>query len=531
MMNYDYIIVGGGTAGCVLAARLTENPTITVLLLEAGCKRRSPLLSIPAGEILLMNNPKYDWRFVTQPDSTVHNRCLQIPRGRLLGGSNMINGMIFVRGQPEDYNEWADEGNQGWSWNDVLPYFRRLETTLEFNSVERGQQGPVCVALPRERDKLCDAFITAAVQNGYLINSDYNAGQQEGFGYYQVTQRQGKRSSVLSAYLKKTPKNLTIISGAHVTKLRLQNKRCIGVDYQHAKIDYQVNCRREVILSAGVIQSPQLLELSGIGNADILQKYGIPVHHHLPGVGENFRDHFATRMRWRIRQPITFNERTRGLRFLREIIRYTCVRRGVLSLPIALGFGFVRSSPSESRPDIQFHFAPASYGQSASRRLDSLPGITLGIYPLRPKSSGSVHICSQDPFVFPAITSRFLQDPQDCRRLVEGMRIARQIISSTSLDAYRKFELLPGAEVNSTDDLLTFARAHGDTSYHPIGTCRMGNGPAAVVDHRLRVHGVEGLRVIDASIMPGMVSGNTNAATLMIAEKGAAMLIEDHPQR
>jgi choline dehydrogenase len=530
MKKHDYIIVGAGAAGCVLAGRLTENPSISVLLLESGRERHSPLLSIPAAETVLMGNPKYDWCFETEADPTIDGRSVRIPRGRLLGGSNAINGMIFVRGQREDYDDWERLGNPGWSWSDVLPYFRSLERAPEIGGESRGQNGLISVGLPRERDELCDAFLTAAIKTGYPQNPDYNSGDQEGFGYYQVNQESGRRSSAAGSYLKNARRrpNLTVITDAHVTGLRFDGSRCIGVSYRNGGADHHADCGREVIVSAGAVQSPQLLELSGIGSADVLGKVGVPVVHHLPGVGENFCDHFAARLRWRVRRPITFNERSRGLALVREIAQYVRTRRGLLSLPIALGFGFVRSSDSESRPDIQFHFAPASYGPDSSRRLDSSPGMTLGVYQLRPESRGSIHIRSKNPLDAPAIRPRFLDTELDRSRLIAGMRIARRIVEDPSLDEYRAFELSPGKDVQSDDELLAYARAHGDTSYHPIGTCWMGSDPVAVVDQRLRVHGVHGLRVIDASVMPAMVSGNTNAASLMIGEKGAAMVLEDH---
>lgn len=529
-MKFDFIIVGAGAAGSVLAARLTKDPEVRVLLLEAGMERRSPLLSIPIGEVLLMGNPKYDWCFETKADPTIEGRSVLIPRGRLLGGSNTINGMIFVRGQPEDYDSWASAGNAGWGWSDVLPYFRRLERASGFGGDSRGQVGPIAIDVPRERNKLCDAFLDCSAEAGYQSNPDYNSGNQEGFGYYQVTQQGGQRSSVVSGYLKEARQrpNLTIITGATATNLLFSGRLCNGVRYQRRGVYHQAYCKREVIVSAGTVKSPQLLELSGIGSADVLGQAGIPVLHHLPGVGENFRDHFGLRVKWRVRQPITFNERSRGFALMQEVANYAFARRGLLSLPIALGFGFVRSSPTEPRPDIQFHFAPASYSQGEKRQLDTKPGMTLGVYPLRPESRGSIHISSPDPLATPAIRPSFLSEKADLDCLIAGVRIARRICEGSALSEYKDHELAPGNAINTDEELSAYARTHGDTSYHPIGTCRMGNDRDAVVDHRLRVHGIDGLRVVDASVMPTMVSGNTNAATLMIAEKAAAMISEDY---
>ncbi|MFF7359726.1 GMC family oxidoreductase N-terminal domain-containing protein [Streptomyces sp. NPDC008125] len=532
-MKYDYVVVGAGAAGCVLAGRLTEDPAIRVLLLESGSERRSPLLNVPAAETVLMGNPKYDWCFETDADPTIEGRSVSIPRGRLLGGSNQINGMIFVRGQRQDYDDWEALGNPGWSWADVLPHFRSLERVNNIDGDNRGRDGRIAVGLPRDRDELTDAFLAAAVKAGYPENPDYNSGDQEGFGYYQVNHEEGRRSSAAGTYLKaaRGRPNLTLVTEAHVTGLRFDGKRCVGVDYRRGEAEQRADAVHEVIVSAGTVQSPQLLELSGIGSAGHLGDVGVPVVHHLPGVGENFRDHFAARLRWRVRRPVTFNERSRGLGLVREIARYARERRGLLSLPIALGHGFVRSDDSLTRPDLQYHFAPASYGGGRSRRLDTAPGMTLGVYPLRPESKGSVHIRSRQPLTAPSIRTRFLESEADRATLIAGMRIGRRIVEEPSLDAYRAFELLPGSGVRSDDELLSYARQYGDTSYHPVGTCRMGDDPLAVVDARLRVHGVEGLRVIDASVMPAMVSGNTNAASMMIGEKGASLVLADHKGR
>lgn len=526
--SWDYVVVGGGAAGCIVAARLGAQRGVRVLLLEAGARSRSPVLSIPAAETLLIGNPRYDWCFQTEPDPTLNQRRLGIPRGRVLGGSNAINGTLFVRGQRDDFDGWARGGAAGWSWSEVLPYFRKLEDFQGGASEQRGAGGPIHVGEPRQRELLCDVFLEAAAEVGYRRNPDYNSGDLEGFGYYQGTHRGGERVSVVDGYLARGRRpGLAIETDALVTGLVLDGRRCAGVRYRRGGRDREVRATREVILAAGVIGSPQVLELSGIGAPGVLGRAGIAVRHALPGVGENFRDHFAARLRWRVREPVTFNERTRGWSLVREVARYVAGRRGVLGMPIALGFGFVRSSPSEPLPDLQFHFSPASYGAGSKRRLDDRPGMTIGVYPLRPESRGSVHVRSPDPAAAPAIQSRFLSDEADVRRLIAGMRIARRIVAAAAFGRFRGEETRPGPGVDGDEALRDHVRDHGDTSFHPVGTCRMGEGGGAVVDARLRVHGLAGLRVVDASVMPTMVSGNTQAATMMIAEKGAAMIAAD----
>lgn len=526
--EWDYVVVGGGLAGVIVASRLSEEPGIRVLLLEAGRRERSPMLSIPAGETMLVGDPRYDWRFETEPDPTLGGRRIAIPRGRLLGGSNAINGMLFVRGQRDDYDQWERLGATEWGWRDVLPWFRALEDWAGGASETRGAGGPMRIELPRQSEPLCDAFIAAAHEAGYRCNPDYNSGDQEGFGYYQCTQRAGRRFSVLDGYLDTRRRtNLKVETGALATGLHFSGSRCTGVDYLVGAERRQARAACEIVLTAGTVGSPQLLELSGIGDPATLTKAGVATRLARPAVGENFRDHFATRLRWRISQPVTFNERMRGLRLVREGLRYLLSRRGVLSMPIAIGFGFVRSSVAELVPDLQFHFAPASYGTGSRRWLERRPGMTIGVYPSRPQSRGSVHIRSHEPTAAPTIRSNFLSDQADIRRLVAGMRIARGIAATPAFAPFRQDELVPGVAVDNDAELVAHIRAEGSTSFHPVGTCRMGSDDAAVVDPALRVRGVAKLRVIDASVMPTMVSGNTQAATFMIAERGAAMIRSD----
>lgn len=532
--HYDYVIVGGGAAGCILANRLTASGRHTVLLLEAGGEGRHPWIPIPAGFSKLMTHKRFNWGFVTEPEENTLGRRIAVPRGKGLGGSTLINGMIYVRGIAQDYDGWAEQGAQGWSWADVEPYFRKLENWAGPTQLPgrnpRGVGGPMHVREVTERFPIAAAYIEAAKQLGLPQNPDYNGGDQEGVGYYQVLQKGGRRWSVADGYLEPARRrsNLTITGNAHVLRVNLEGRHCTGVTYRRPDGTLATAAARiEVILAAGAVQTPQLLELSGIGRPDVLQAAGIDVVHAVPGVGENYIDHYCTRMNWRVKNTRTLNELSRGVHLLKAVAQYGLTRTGILSLGTGLAFGFVKSRPDLPLADVQFFFVHASYANAADRRLDREPGMTIGVAQLRPKSKGSIHISSPDPDTGPRIRPNFLAEQEDRDSLVGGMKVARQITQQPALAHYIDHEMNPGASVHTDEEWLDFARRNGQTIYHPIGTCRMGTDDAAVVDTRLRMRGLQGLRIIDASVMPAMVSGNTQAAVMMVAEKGADLVLQD----
>ncbi|WP_345798545.1 GMC family oxidoreductase N-terminal domain-containing protein [Castellaniella sp. MT123] len=529
MQEYDYVIVGGGTAGCILANRLTASGKHRVLLLEAGGEGRGFWIPIPAGFSKLLVDPRFNWRFETAPEPNTLDRVIAVPRGKGLGGSSLINGMIYVRGQPADYDHWQALGAQGWGWADVEPYFRKLENYAQ-GGAARGHDGPMYLSEVGERHVLADALLEAAAQAGQPRNADYNAGEQEGFGYYQVLQRQGRRWSVTQGYLDpaRSRANLTVHTQAQVLGLDLDEsrRRCVGVSYLRQGQRVQVRARTEVILAAGTVQSPQILELSGIGDPGVLQSIGVPVRHALPAVGENYIDHFCTRMNWRVRHTQTLNELTRGWRLGRAVSEYFTRHTGILTLGTGLVFGFVKNRSDLPAPDVQYFFMHASYANAAERKLDHRPGMTLGVAQLRPQSVGSIHARSADPAVGPVIRPNFLDCTGDQDSLIGGMQLARRIMGQPAMARYVEQELNPGAQTQSRDDWLRFARENGQTIYHPIGTCRMGSDAASVVDTELRVRGLDGLRVVDASVVPAMVSGNTQGVVMMVAEKGADLILQ-----
>jgi len=526
----DFVIVGAGSAGCVLANRLTENGRWSVMLLEAGPPGH-PLASVPLSFGLFIDDPAVNWRYSSEPEAGTANRAIPVPRGRLVGGSSMINGMVFVRGQPLDFDSWAQMGNRGWSYDDVLPLFQRMETFERETSAHRGRHGPLRVSEVSDENPIYDALFAAAEELGIKRNPDYNDIDQEGVCKTQVTISKGVRMSAARCYLRPARKrqNLRIRSDAMVESLLIEDGACVGATYRWGGKRHEVRAAKEVILCAGGVASPQILELSGIGRPDVLKAQGIDVRHPLPAVGENLRDHINARIQWRIKTPgASYNERMRGIGKLRQALRYAATRGGFLSLPSAPLLAFLKTKPDLDTPDVQFHLVPYAVKNPKKRQLQDWPGMTTACYQLRPESLGSIHIRSPEPDAQPAIRFNFLADSIDQAAMVGGFRLMRRLGNARALDDLRDGVVSPGASVERDDEILDWIRGNSETAYHPVGTCRMGPvDRASVVDDRLRVHGLRNLRVADASIMPTMVSGNTNAAALMIGEKASDLVRED----
>jgi choline dehydrogenase len=528
-VQYDYIVVGAGSAGCVLAARLSEDPQTRVLLLEAGPADRSIWIHLPIGYGKTMWDSRYNWCFHTDPEPSMNGRRIYWPRGKTLGGSSAINGLIYIRGQREDYDQWRALGNVGWSYDDVLPYFIRNECNERGSGAFHGGNGPLKVSNIAHRHALIDAFIDGAASLGIPRNDDFNGPTQDGAGYFQLTTHNGWRSSAATAYLKPARRrpNLRIETGAHATRLVLEGRRASGVRYRQNGRDLEARCSREVLLTAGALQSPQLLQLSGIGPAGLLTEHGINVVHDLPGVGENLQDHLQIRLISECTQPITTNDELRSLFGRIKIgLQWLIARRGPLAIGINQGGCFMRALAESKTPDIQFHVATLS-ADVAGGAVHPFSGFTLSICQLRPASRGRVAIRSPDPMQPPSMRPNYLTEEIDCRTTVAGMRAARAIAQSAPMRPFVEREVHPGSKAIDDAALLEFARNNGATIFHPSCTCKMGNDPMAVVDARLRVHGIDGLRVVDCSIMPLLVSGNTNAPVMMIAEKAVDMIRED----
>jgi choline dehydrogenase len=526
---FDYIIVGAGSAGCVLANRLTASGRHRVLLLEAGPNNRHPWLHIPLGFGKLFTDSRYNWCYATEPQPGCHNREVIAPRGKVLGGSSSINGLIYIRGQAEDFNHWRQLGNAGWSFDDVLPYFRKAEDNERGADEFHGAGGMLGVSDLRDRHPLAEAYVEAAVQCGYPRNEDFNGAGQEGAGYYQTTMRDGVRSSTAAGYLKAARRraNLKVAPEALATRIVFNGRRATGVEYLAGNDKRSATANAEVIVASGAFNSPQLLQLSGVGPASLLKSHGIAVVADAPGVGDDLNDHFSGRIILRCKEPITLNDAVRTWSGkLTHGIHYVLTRRGYLAIPAVSSACFLRALPTSETPDSQCSISLFSAG-TIGGELQEFPGVTGNCVLLRPESRGYVKIKSADPRQAPAINPNYLATQKDRETIVAGVAAMRRIFQAPPMARHIAEEVEPGKQCDNDDDLLDFIRRRGSTTYHPVGTCRMGQDPKAVVDERLRVHGFKGLRVVDASIMPAVVSGNTNAATIMIGEKGADMILAD----
>jgi len=522
--SYDYIIVGAGSAGCAVANRLSENPENTVLLIEAG-RASHPVTRLPASFALLIDNPLANWRYRSEPEESTGNREIPIPRGKLLGGSSSINGLVYVRGNKLDYDTWAQMGNTGWSYDDVLPFFKKMENYQGDNSEIRGSDGPLKVSEVTDRNPIYEGLFKAAEENKIPLNKDYNGDEQEGIAYTQTTIFKGERMSAEVAYLRpiKSRKNLSTITKSLVTKLLFNGKTCFGVEVKSKGKLIKFNCAKEVILCGGAINSPQVLELSGIGRRDVLEEKGIPVIHELEGVGENLRDHLGPRLVYHITKPgIAYNDKARGANLIKQVFKYVFKRDGFLTLPSAPVIGFLKTRKELAAPDIQVHFIPYKVVlENGKRKLGKEPGITCTVNQNLPESKGSIHIKSNNPEEYPSIKYNFLSSQLDKDTLVAGVKLIRKLMQSTHMKEFCDDEIQPGYQSSTDDDILEFIKNKAETLYHPSGTCKMGFDQKSVVDKNLKVHGVKGLRIADASIMPTLVSGNTNAACMMIGERCA----------
>jgi choline dehydrogenase len=532
MESFDYVIVGAGSAGSVLANRLSEDEKSTVCVLEAGPSDWHPFIHIPAGFMYTLVNPRVNWLYKMEPSEWTGGRAIGAPRGKTLGGSSSINGHIYNRGQRMDFDGWAQRGNHGWGYADVLPYFRRSERRIgECDETFRGRDGCLPIADLDWRDPLCEAFIQGAVELGIPRNTDYNGTMQAGVSYVQRVIEGGRRVSAARAFLHpaRSRPNLTVRTNAHATAILLEGKRAVGVRYSkggRGGVSVEVRARKELILSGGTVNSPQLLQVSGIGPAPLLQSLGIEVKHALPGVGENLRDHYAPRFVARVKDAQTINELSHGTKLVREVLKYAVSRKGILALNPTLVYVFWKSDERVDNYDLQLTFTPASYKEGVQSKLDDHPGMTVASWQQRPDSTGYVRARSADPFEHPTIQANYLKEESDRRVLLAGMKLARRLLASKPLSKYYEREDFPGPHVQSDDELLGAAKQRGTSTFHLMGTCRMGpdSDPTAVLDDQLRVRGLEGLRVVDASIMPTMPSANLNASVLMIAEKASDMI-------
>src|SRR6516162_4211045 len=529
--EYDYVIVGAGSAGCVLANRLTTSGKHSVLLLEAGPADSNIWIHVPLGYGKLFKEKSVNWMYQTEPEPGLNGRQVFQPRGKVLGGSSSINGLLYVRGQHEDYDRWRQRGNVGWGYDDVLPYFKKAENQIRGADQYHGVGGPLPVSDWRHHDPLSEAFVKAAVETGIPFNPDFNGAAQEGAGFFQTTTRRGRRASSAFCYLRpaKGRKNLAVETSALAQRIVFEGRRARSVEYRQSGNLRTAWARKEVLVSGGAYNSPQLLQLSGVGPAELLKQHGIGIVLDAPGVGNDLQDHLQVRIVMRCAQKVTLNDIVgHPVRRTLAGMQYAAFRRGPLTIAAGTSGAFFKTNPRLATPDIQIHFIPFSTDKMGEK-LHSFSGFTASLCQLRPESRGSLRIKSADPEAAPEIRINYLSTETDRTAHVEGLKILRKILAAPALKSYVVEEIDPGAKVTSDDELLQFCRARGSTIYHPTSTCRMGNDPLAVVDQRLCVRGIEGLRVVDASVMPDLVSGNTNAPTIMIAEKASDMILGRTP--
>jgi choline dehydrogenase len=522
---YDYIIVGAGSAGCVLANRLSEDASVKVLLLEAGPRDTNPFIHMPAGYVALMRGGWVDWGYHTEPQKNLKNRKLFWPRGKVLGGSSSVNAMVYIRGCHSDYDTWRQLGNAGWSYADCLPYFRRSERYERGAGTYHGGDGPLRVMRPTVRSELSKAWVEAGQQAGYAYNDDFNGVTQEGFGPLDGTIGDAKRASAAVCYLKPAlaRPNLTVITKAQTSRILFEGNRAVGVEYVVDKVAHEARAEREVLLSGGAINSPQVLLLSGIGDGDHLREQGIKAVVDLKGVGQNLQDHLHSSVKWACTKPVTLYNNLKPLNAVKAMAQYYLFKSGPSTTPGLETLAFIKSRPELADPDLQYHFVMALYNDHGR---DVVPrhGFMAYFNLSRPESRGFIKLRSTDPLAHPIIEPNYLESENDLRTLRAGLKISREVVAQKAFDEYRGEELGPGAAVTTDREIDDYIRGNSETLYHPVGTCKMGQDELAVVDHELRVHGVEGLRVIDASVMPRLVSGNTNAPTIMIAEKASDLI-------
>ena len=526
MEKFDYIIVGSGSSGSVIANRLSEINNINICVLEAGGTNQHPFIKMPAGFIKTINDKRFNWCFKTEASQGVNNREIFFPRGKGFGGSSSINGHLYVRGQPDDYNQWAQLGNLGWGYDDILPYFKKSEYRADGNDEYRGKDGPLFVTDIVEKHPICEEFIKGSKELGIALQQDYNSGNQEGIFYYQRTIKNGMRFSASDAFLKPAlkRKNLEIHSNTMVLNIIFENKKAIGLVCKKNNKIFKIFAEKEIILCAGAIGTPHLLQVSGVGNPEHLKNIGVSVVHENKNIGEGLQDHYAVRVSNSINKPVSLNERARGYKLALEIMKWFILKKGLISYSPAHVGAFLKSSPEIDLPDLQFVFTPASYTEGMIGKLQNTPGITCGVWQSRPHSRGHVKAISNDINAPPLIQPNYLKEQIDQDLMIEGVKRCRALLKTSNINEISLRENLPGKDIKTDKEILDYIRNNGGTVYHAIGSCRMGIDNNAVVNSELKVNGIQNLRIADASIMPTMPSGNTNAATMMIAEKASDLI-------